>query len=50
MTMEQQHYKTIDRYLARNEGLPLVVDVQNKKDLKKELIVLIYILIQNIFG
>ena len=35
MTMVQQHYKTIDRYLARNEGLPLVVDVQNKKDLNE---------------
>lgn len=35
MTMVQQHYKTIDRYLARDEGLPLVVDVQNKKDLNE---------------
>lgn len=29
MAIEQQHFKTIDRYLERDEGLPFIVDVQN---------------------
>lgn len=33
MALEQQHYKIIDRYLGRDDGLPLIVDVQNRKDL-----------------
>lgn len=32
MAIEQQHFKTIDRYLERDEGLPLIVDVQNDED------------------
>lgn len=33
MAIEQQHFKMIDRYLGRDEGLPLIVDVQNGQDL-----------------